>query len=81
MWVKVFILLGSVATAAATFGGRWIGLPERFDVLQAQVDIHQDMLENQDESLTDQSQKLDRVICLLTLPDTTSPIVSQERCP
>lgn len=71
---------GTGVTLGLLFGG-WIGLPAQ--VADQERDIRALQIEAaaaKDERL-ETLHKLDRVLCLLTLPDSTRPIDAQRACP
>lgn len=73
--------LGAKVTSTAIFFagvGLWLGgyrhLPERVDVLELEAAAAR-------AERVETLHKLDRVLCLLTLPDSTTPLDAQRSCP
>ena len=67
---------GAFALGATTSGtvGEVRGLPVRVEALEAKALIH-------DAAILATDTKLDRVVCLLLLPDSLSAISAERMCP
>lgn len=87
-WLTIISILGGLlgaafALGAATSGavGDVRGLPVRMEAAEAQIQQHDTRLLEHDNAILATDNKLDRVVCLLLLPDSLSAIESERSCP
>lgn len=76
-WLTIMSILGGMLAGAFALGattGDVRGLPVRVDALEAKVIQH-------DAAILATDSKLDRVVCLLLLPDSLSAISAEKLCP
>ena len=81
LWAKVLGLAFGLVVGGATVGQRWLGVPAQVEAAKAANARQDDEIREirRDVTLILDGQR--RMLCLLTLADSVSPLQAQRMCP